>query len=473
MLQQIKVTKLKPKKVKVKPVKARAKQVVRLVKPAFRYRNQNGSVQTNIQGIRYVENLGEGYKYNCPHHFKPGTKHTAAIDWFQLSAQLTDTIDQSLIGTTFNYGAWQFYNEDKGTRDYVHSYTIKNGNKAYFKIQLSPRNSKEFRTCLIRVENWLFYDLKGWKTIRDFIYSATSKINHISRLDIALDGLNHTYDLMNDWMTDTNLDYGVKLIGKSTVRPYQVNRITKRPEGYKIGTGDKIISIYNKTKDIPRTSKHYIKEYWYQNGLDINKTNYRFEMRLYSGYLKGLKVEDQFITPEFVLDNADKYAFQIGLVRLATIGIFEWVYMDNKNVTRCSRVDLFPTGILDMARVRAAPPIGSPYKAKMTIHNMYLQVCSKIIGKEEGIAVIKENLNQFQLYDWYKIAVQKYCKMYVAFDGSLQSDLFNLMDKPKPPNWDLQDRYRAIVMMRNARNAKINFNERASALTKEELLRRI
>lgn len=366
--------------------------------------------------IQRTKNLArasrEGFKYNCPHAYNKHTKYTVAVDWLQLGVLLDEKLQPDL-GGDFQKGVYRWLVRPAGSKHYRYIYDVYIGAKQFYVVEVSPRKGKDDTNAIVKLENWLLYD--DWHTeLQRFLQHNTRELLRISRLDIAFDGLNNIYNMMCDFAADKNDAYGVKLIGKSKISAHELSRITKRPKGFTVGTskGLKQIAIYNKSKDILRNQKNYIKEYWHANGLDVQTDVYRFEVRLKNKYLETLTGDKlREYTPAQFLANIQDLHFLTSVVNTALVGFFEWVYMDDTNTTRCTRVLIIPPPHYALKRNRTDYN-GTAYKAKMQIHNTFFQTCAEIIGKEEGIAIIRQQLAIYDLHDWYATRFHDFAKRY-------------------------------------------------------------
>ncbi len=418
-----------------------------------------GSKQSNIQKI-FFRKPKEGFKYNCPHAYNTSLPYTVNLDWLQLGVSLADGASGLELGEDFTRGKYRYVCAATGTQHYKYRYDIYKGNDLHYSLEVCPRNkgAKDELNSILKLENWLLY--ADWHTeLTAFIATNIKEVLRISRVDIAVDGANHIYNLMCDYMTGKSDTYGVKMLGKSKITAHEINRLTRRPKGFSIGSkkGNKQIAIYNKTQDIVRTSKNYIRDFWGLNGLDITAENYRFEMRVKNNFLRQLSGDmlPADYTPLSVLNLLKDTAFQLDLVRKSCDSFFDWVYIDDINATRCTPVNLLGFPSYDFKRTPLVYN-GTAYKAKMQVHNTFFQVAKEIVGIEEGIAIISKQLETYELHDWYTNRMHDFAKRYrTQTPDALESLLKCSLPTSRSSLKIIKDRMREIYFSQNAKQLKL------------------
>ncbi|RYD55973.1 MAG: hypothetical protein EOP56_13640 [Sphingobacteriales bacterium] len=356
---------------------------------------------------------GEGIKYNCLHRYNPAHKFTIAIDWLQFAVRLK-LGKLMVLGTDFEYGTFRWIYTGHGTQHYKWLYHLYRGNEHMFTLQISPKKSKDETITIVKLENHLLYG-KWHNEVYHFNHYCVDQMIRISRLDIAIDGLNYLRPLLKETRIDIDDNRQYKMIGKSTLSAYKFNRLTGMPNGYKLGSpkGNKQVVVYNKSKELEKGNKPYIKDFWKRNGLSIKDGDVdRFEARMLSGFLSRLTFDsDQTLTPMQIIENLRSDAFKLGIVTLFTNNFFEFVYKNSKNTTHCKRIDVLPkkTSEMYLSKLKKRDTV---YKSKLTIHNMYKQVCDEKMNVEDAIVVMKNLLQQHDMYEWYEKVIVKYDKDY-------------------------------------------------------------
>lgn len=390
-------------------------------------------MRTKQISIESTQNFDvKAFKYNCLHAYKTGSPYTVAIDWLQYAAHFK--IDRLMLGTDFTKHGYRWLFQGHGTKHYKFLYHIYKGNDQVFTVEVTPHKSKDNSIGLVRLDNWLLY--RDWYSENsEFISAFIDSVVRVSRLDIAIDGMGHVRDLLHECTSGQVHNY--KLLGKSKINAYDLNRITGLANGYRIGTpkGHKQISIYNKSKELAKGNKPYIKQYWERNGLKDENT-IRFECRMKSGFLTRVihapemhndaGQKGQVYTPELLFAELQSPGFLLSLVELFLQGFFEFRYTDDKNVKRCTPIQIVPDAAYQMqkSKLEKRP---TNYKARLTIHNLYAQVCDQKVNIDDAIAVMTEQLRLHELYDWYATKIPEYDRLYVDHSGKLKSQLHALV----------------------------------------------
>lgn len=384
-----------------------------------------------IEKANVISSSG-GFKYNCPHYYKDN-KFTIFLDWLQLTCTssfqdcdaLTEfTIDEYINDVAFK-GGYTFVLAPMGTKHFKYRYDVFLRSQKVFDIQFIPRTSltHEKYSCVVKFENHLLYGeyLKVWNHFQLHTKKVLNlEFVKISQFHIAIDGLNYLPHLVNDYIKGR---YDIKLLGKSKMNANSFVRGKKIFEGFTFGNpkGDKIMSIYNKTKDIIRTNKTYIQEV-HDLHLPNIETIYRCEMRLKHTFLKRLlKDDNQTEYTQFeILNLTTDSNFLLKVFNTASKHFFEFVYLDDSNITRCTKLQLFPNSSEKMKTTKKKY-VGLLYKAKLSLHSTFKEVLLGHINVHLGLNYINRILFHYKLYDYYEIKKHQWLKEYKHL---LNNDLF-------------------------------------------------
>jgi hypothetical protein len=387
----------------------------------------NRSKTAAISRTKKQMSISEGFKYNCLHAYK-NQDYTIVLDWLQYTCKFNTTF--LALGTDFKHKDYRWLYQGHGTQHYKYLYHVYSLNNHVFTVQVSPKRSKHENIGIVKLENWLLY--ADWYSYQqDFANTCIDEIVRISRVDIALDGMNHIRELLHEATTQHGHNY--KLIGKSKINPADVNRVTKKASGFNVGTskGHKYISLYNKSKEL-KGNKPYIPDYWRKNGLTRKDDIYRFECRMKSGFLTRVLTPDkQQYTASAMLSELRSDGMKLSLIDLFLKGFFEFVYMDDTNVSRCRRIQIIPTAAFkhEKSDLQKKP---TNYKSKLTVHNLYAQLCAGKANVEDSLMVMAEQLSYHDLYDWYASRLQDFDRLYVDETGKIKNVLHGLASlRPK------------------------------------------
>lgn len=221
------------------------------------------------------------------------TKQTIVIDWLTLSMtkQMPDV--KEIKRKTIENGKYQI--NDKCSIEYINSQINGFNDSAYLYIDdtfvgtilFNSKNDLPKHTIHLIIENSLFYSNTFTGYIKYLVYTLDFRINHIVRLDIALDFIQmyiflflHKFDKSSNILKRGNATYKTTKKAKSII-------------GFKIGSefSDKQISVYPKTKELLSNPKPYIQDLWTANGMNhIDNDVERVELRLKTKELKNVDI---------------------------------------------------------------------------------------------------------------------------------------------------------------------------------------
>lgn len=224
-------------------------------------------------------------------------KFLLSVDW--LSLRLAQTINFDMFGEDgiLEKPSYKLELLEGGTEHYKHRANVFCKNTGdHLGVLAFEANKKMFSGSMVyKITNHCFYDktymsgdfrdvLTNW-----FFEELNTEILNISRLDIAIDGVD-----LEDFVTDYFKYDKYERLGKSKMQPYGYDDRAKKYEGFYCGTlgnrakgqkrGKKIIRYYCKTQEIQEKNlkKKYILDYFKNNGFDLDKEVYRLELQLNS-----------------------------------------------------------------------------------------------------------------------------------------------------------------------------------------------
>ena len=218
------------------------------------------------------------------------------IDWlqFRLSAAVSlsdfNKVNSEVIEIG-EYGQYKLHLIGGKTNNYhckanVYYYDSKVGVLCFDGIQDHNKG-----TMTYKIENTCLYDRfyrEGFfKVLTDeFFKEIETKVLNVSRLDIAIDGLN-----LNKFFTDFQFGrYEKKKVNNVTSSRWC--RDSRLFNGFTIGkrSGNRFIRYYDKTAelDYQQGKKEYIRNYFQNNGFDLSRPVYRFELQCNSPFIKSL-----------------------------------------------------------------------------------------------------------------------------------------------------------------------------------------
>jgi hypothetical protein len=283
-------------------------------------------------------------------NFKGQKKLLLTIDWLTLN--LEDVFQYLDLDENGFYQLDSFILEleqHKQTKHFKKVFNVYYEGAKVFNLACSA-NSKHilYGRCHLQVLNHLFYSGEAEQLLQDFISSFQIGQPKISRLDLAVDGLN-IHPFLNKFLYEKN---SVRSVGRvrdtDNIFPVSFNRDNIRHQKFdnfyvgQIGKksenssrSSKFIRYYNKTKEIREKGgeKAYILDYWQKSGFDMRKNVYRFEIQLASAFISTVRGFD-------FSQLFNQTSLQM-LLRLSCRQFFEFYYKDSKNVSRCTRIEFF------------------------------------------------------------------------------------------------------------------------------------
>lgn len=297
---------------------------------------------------------------------------------------------------------------------YKYAFDIYLHGEEFGKIFTEPRILSEYmlkETCLIQV-NWLY--TQNWhETVMEVMENLNFKMRHISKLDIAIDGLNYMHGFLNMFNKQLGSDKRIRMRGKAYFNAKILDKETMLYKNFTVGSNssEKQITVYLKTSELEKSNKDYIREFWYQNGIRPGPDDdvYRVELRLKSKYLKTL--------PDFNLHACTDPKFLFCLFKTACFNFFEFTSNDDSNVSRQKKIKLLPHEFMDSELLdRTQRPLSDDsYKAKMSIH---LTVKNCLMGHlrdldaSDAIGAMRKNLELYNLWRWYYKRIDEWINLY-------------------------------------------------------------
>jgi hypothetical protein len=372
-------------------------------------------------------------KFNDLMNFKKMPKIAVIIDWFSVlfthpegaiptppgeAEEFTHTLQNSKL--TLHYTG-------KGQQHYKYIWHI-NFNGEHLATLLShTRNDKFVRknNCKIDFKNHLLYSSQLWPFYDLILKELNLTYKNISRLDIAIDGVNYLQKFMNLYVKQDADQKVVEFKGKPSINANILDKKTMFYQHFRIGSkgGKKVAVIYNKSLDIVKTRKEYIQKYWLQNGIIEQLTDleqlakaldksaektylegfnniYRFELRI-----KGERIKE---IENFSLQLLKTPDGLISIVKLLTRQFFDAFWLDNANTARCTPVNLLPFDqfeIIPLDKIELLER-GDLYKTKLSINKNVRQLYTGKLNPDNA-AVFEMLKFDIELYDLKKWTERK------------------------------------------------------------------
>jgi len=383
------------------------------------FTNQN----VTIQRIRQLEKMLET------------SKITVNLDWFSVLFEHTENSiptpanDKEPASYQISDILTLHYPGSGGNQHYKFIWHILINGEHLATILTHTRNEKFVRKyhCKVDFKNHLLYSTDLWH-VYDLITGAFSLTYiNISRLDIAIDGLNPLIDFLNLYASQRPENKVAEMKNRARFNAKVLDRRSMNFQNFLIGSpgARKTITIYNKSLDIVLKRKDYIQEYWKANGIikyitpseilaktikslkeppiyiDGIENIYRFEIRAKGAAIKEIKNFDISLlqTPEGLLS----------ITRLLCNNFFDFVYLfDPTNISReCNQsINLIPFSRFNLAHLTKIElqERDDLYKTKLSINKNIKQLFSAKLDPENASVyeMILFDLAQFNLYKWFE-----------------------------------------------------------------------
>ncbi len=356
--------------------------------------------------------------------------YTLSFDWIQFTTlgllplySETTRINESLYINPLGHGNKQFRE--------IHE-LIYMGQKVAV-IQSHPRSDKVLNPNLnvIKMANDVCYETGISELIKILMRALHQQFNNWTRLDIALDGHNLLDPLVNAAMekevrTVSRADISFRRSGckKGYIKALQI--------GSKVS--DKSLVGYNKTHEMKKSQKHYIREFWERNKLDTTKDVERLEIRMKSQELKRYKIFDpqRESDPISVIDRLINNPGMFETLFLsASKRLYEFVDLEAKHTDKAERkypLQLFNVGTKLMKK---ASRLARSELARMKQTSKTLYFIGRATGLKFYEQLSKDVANMIDHSKWRVEKKKHWARDYRIREGDKRFDFLSfLTDNP-------------------------------------------
>lgn len=306
----------------------------------------------------------------------------------------------------------------KGTPMFNYTYQVYLEGEPVANIHTHPRNEKILKagTAKLEILNHVLYSSNIEGVIHDIMNACQMPvIKNYSGLHIAIDGANHVHTFLNKyWRQNGNRsrpalrtlgswakENRVRMKGKANLDPKRFNRRTGMCDNFKIGSARKSFTLYNKTSELKKSHKQYIKDVWDRAGLDQSGDVWRCELRLTSQSIKEIK--------NFDLSRINDPNYLLSIFKTQCKNFFEFCLIENdENISRARIIDLFQFEKLKVKLLEKIPRalVSGAYKAQMSIHNAVRNIMLGYYKTNDSIDAalqhITDNVQLYLLDQWYE-----------------------------------------------------------------------
>lgn len=266
------------------------------------------------------------------------TKNTINLDWLEFilvgDLKIGKVVDEYIE----YYGGFVLRDVGHGTKHWIRMYEVYHDGVLFGNLRLDPRDANVLDPFWqqFKVDNQRLYEKGTLELCKKFFKSIKSSVRNISRIDIACDGFGYTR-IMERYHAGM-----INRIGKRA--KYTLHCHDRKVEGFDVGRkkSDKQITGYQKSNEIKKSGKEYIKLFWKRSGLrgwDSGNVE-RLEMRLKNNAIK--KFED------FDWTRLEETAYLAGLMKKSCAKFFEFRHIHASNIARAK-----PICVIDWDNLRA------------------------------------------------------------------------------------------------------------------------
>ena len=317
----------------------------------------------------------------------------------------------------------------KGTPVFNYSNNIYLDGELVAMVHTHGKNQKIIKpgTAKLEILNHVLYSSTVMDVVKDVMLACEMPmIKNVSGLHIAIDGANHVPEFLNKYIRQSqkrarpdlmNLQQysrinRVKMKGKANLDCKRFNKKTGNFDNFKCGSSKKNLTVYNKTSELLRSHKQYIRDAWERAGIDTTGTVWRVELRLSSGPIKEIK--------DFSLDRLTDPNYLLSIFKTQCNNFFQFVIMNDCNVSRATVIDLFQFEKLKVPLLQKIPRaiVKGAYKAQMAIHNAYANIRLSMFKTVESIGGamqhIADNLDIYNLREWFERKKTDWDSMYLT-----------------------------------------------------------
>lgn len=295
------------------------------------------------------------------------------------------------------------------------------------------RNEKFVKKDMVKVEfkNHLLYTGNLWPVYDDVVSTFALEYKNISRVDIAIDGLNYMVPFVNAYTKQTPGNKVVELKGRGRFTPSILDRRKMMYNSFRLGSmKKKQVTIYNKSQEIIYSQKDYIQKFWVKNRIaekemplqqlgeelkKLKKLNdkdevdeifyihgyddiYRFELRLSGQMILEIK--------DFCMDWLKDGNKLMSIVRRLNENFFHFVEHTRADNSKCPDIDFLPYNQFDISPIelQRIERRDDLYKTKLSIkknvHQLYLGVL--LPENYSATEMLIFDVNNYDLKEWFE-----------------------------------------------------------------------
>jgi hypothetical protein len=355
---------------------------------------------------------------------------SVTLDWLTFMCEYIAPAPDPEHPVTWPTGDVAMEYTKKGTPVFNYSFNLFMDGEPVAKLHTCPKNEKIMvpGTAKLEILNQVLYSTTWLQTVQTLCHAlGITYIKNISRMDIAIDGANHVHKFLNGyaWGHSGGKELQrrgsyIKMLGKAAFQAGMKDKKNGVFNHFKIGRGHKQFVVYNKTQELQRSHKEYIRDAWKKAGMDTEGEQWRCELRMTSQAIKQIRAksvkivdidgnEKVGIGEGIDLDRLADPNYLLMLFRVQIKNFMEFIVVEgDSNVSRSRVIDLFQFHKLKVPLLDKVPRviINGAYKAKMAIHMGFMNLCRGIYKTDEQVNTIlnfiTDTVQMYQLNRFYE-----------------------------------------------------------------------
>jgi len=318
-------------------------------------------------------------------------KYTCNLDWFeQILIGEIPNFDSEREEYVFNADRIAIVKRKKGSKHFKYSYDIIIDGRKFAKMQMKPRHTEIMpdNFMMFQMKNNVLYEVGWLDDVRELYKYFGWEVRNNTRMDIALDGTGFM-EIFGRYNREE-----VDKVGRATFTCYKTGN--REITGYDIGrkASHKMVGVYPKEKELEKSNKYYIKEFWDSTDLDRSEPVERLELRLRNEAMKQIQ--------GFDWERLDDFEYLASILRTGMENFAEFVALDgDSNLSRRKRIEFIDWEsiggiLLEFCSTRETNEI---YRLKLSAKTMYWIYLST--GKEHYLQLCREIVMNINCLDWF------------------------------------------------------------------------
>lgn len=292
-----------------------------------------------------------------------------------------------------------------GSQNFKYGYELWRLGRKFATVFCCPRSPEIIKPDLISVkmENNCLYEVGVIMELKVIFEALQWKVRNITRLDIAVDGVD-AIQIGERWLAK---QVGKK--GKATVTTFFDS--SGDLEGYDVGkrSSEKWGTAYIKSKEIEKSNKYYIKDFWKRSGMDSDYVE-RVELKLRNEEIKKIK--------DFNWELLDDFEYLASVLRTACKNFFEFYEKGtDTNVSRCEIVQWCDWDYLGGEKLDklSTAETSELYRMKLTAKSLYF--LWKCTGSQYYVDIAQEIVININCMEWYIKRLERWDKQFEYMSG--------------------------------------------------------